>query len=422
MERGIMRKAGFCFMSYLLGAYMALAQETVVQELDQQFRILSAEIESWKKEVVKKQILQVDNTRQIMEKLLLEGIAFQKSYTAETDSITKSDLLDEYLVKRDAARDRLPVLLSHIISGKNAYPIGLSFEKDRLELDAKRPFIMKRNARLKETWTSEMAKNPLFFSYAESRRFANLLSVFIARAESGKTASVSTRDFTVFVQKVDNETGIFIQFKTPSGELNPKRFELSEFDAKLLADRITKALDKSPPSVNYREPDNLDPATAPFDTPEAEKTSALFEAGKNSASSLTLDASRIKVSQGKVDDKTKMKVQQQFDYRVSLRWRGEGTINVQTFMYLVSPVNNKLAIVGMAMKDVTIESGPVQELLIDAKQKVPGPMAGTVIIQCFSHGQLLKGFSSSVQHKRFADMDDIESQLTPLYRDPAYNK
>ena len=38
------------------------------------------------------------------------------------------------------------------------------------------------------------------------------------------------------------------------------------------------------------------------------------------------------------------------------------------------------------------------------------------VVQCFSSGALLKNWSSSVPHKRYAEMGDIESQLPPLYR------
>lgn len=409
------------FISCLFCSCVALAQEAVIRELDQQFTALVAEIETWKKEMT-----QSIASRNSVEMLLRQGVAFQKSYTAETDSIVKSDLLDEYVKKRNEMLKKLPVTLFLVYGKDSSYPFIFAFEKDDLEVDAKRPLLFQRKVGALEASTTLLAqaRRRMLFSYKESQRFASLLTRFIAKAKAKEAVNVSMRDMVVSVQVADSPAGIYIQFKTPAGTVSPEMYRLTEFDAKLLADRITTLVAEEPPPAGYKEPDDLDPATALFggtaEEPAAKGGDASPGAGGISASALSFDVARIKVSQGQKYGYAGAYVLQQFEYRISFRWGGEQQLPVQVIMYLVSTVNNKLAIVGRDVKEATLEPRRAQALLMVAEQKVPGSTAGTVIVQCFSGGRLLKSYSSSAQHKKYADMSEIESQLPPLYQNQTY--
>ena len=416
-----MRNVTICMISCLFCSCVGLAQETAATVLDQQFSALVEEIEAWKKEMT-----QNVASRTSIETLLRQGVAFQKAYTAETDSIVKGDLLDEYVKKRDAALKKLPVtvFMSYGKDMSYAYPYTLEFAKDDLEVDAKRPFLFQRKAAAVSSGivSSAQAQRRMLFSYKESQRFVNLLSRLIAKVKIKEQTSVSMRDLVVSVQMIDKEAALFLQFKSPTGTVGSELYRLTEFDAKLLIDRISKILKDSPPPANYKEPDDLDPATALFDgtTEEPAKGGASTSAGAGTISSslLSFDVARIKVTQGQRYDYNRM-VQQQFEYRVTCRWGGEQPLSVQMIMYLVSTVNNKLAIVGRDVKEATVEPRRTQVLTMLADQKIPGPTAGTVIVQCFSGGKLLKSYSSSAQHRKYAEMGaEIETQLLPLYQNP----
>ena len=402
---------------------IALAQETPALSMDEQFAVLGEEIEAWKKEMTKNIA-----SRASVETLLRQGVAFQKSYKAETDSIVKGDLLDEYVKQRDAALKKLPVtvFMSYGLDASYSYPYVVVFEKDDLEIDAKRPFLLQPKAGSSGLATAQ-AKRRMLFSHKESQRFANLLSRLIAKAQAKDAMSVSMRDLVASTQIVNTEGAIYLQFKTPAGTVGQEMYRLTEFDAKLLVDRITAVLKASPPPAGYAEPDDLDPATALFSGPveaAATKTAATPAAADSaniSARALSFDVTRIKVTQGQqYGYYTNQRVRQQFDYRVLFRWGGTQPLNVQVIMYLVATVNNKVSIVGRDVKEMTVETGRNQELLISAEQVIPGPTANAVIVQCFSGGRLLKSYSSSAQYKKYADMAEIESQLQPLYQNPQY--
>jgi len=387
---------------------------------DQQFSVLVEEIEAWKKEMTRNVA-----SRTSVETLLRQGVAFQRSYNAATDSIVKGDLLDEYVKQRDAAMQKLPVtvFMSYGKDAATSYPFVLVFEKDDLEVDARRPLLFHRKASNLLGIDTAQARRRMLFSYKEGQRFANLLSRLIAKAEAKEAMSVSLRDFVASVQMVGTDAAIFLQFKTPAGTLNQEIHRLTEFDAKLLIDRINMTLTETPPPADYKEPDDLDPATALFEGASGEPSRADAPAsgtGAISASLLSFDVARLKTTQGQRYGYQGQKVLQQFDCRVSFRWSGEQPIAVQVVMYLVMPVNGKLSIVGRSVKETTFEPRRSQEMLISAEQKIPGATAGTVIMQCFSGGRLLKSHSSTAQHKRFAEMSDIESHLPPLYQNPQY--
>jgi len=412
-------------MIYMLGCFfcscVAFAQETAAVPMDQQFRVLVEEIEGWKKEMT-----QSVASRTSIEPLLRQGVTFQKSYNAETDSIVKGDLLDEYVKHRAAALKKLPVtvFMSYGRDAASSYPFALAFEKDDLEVDAKRPLLLQRKASNVLGLDTPQARRRMLFSYKESQRFANLLGRLVAKAKTKEAMNVSLRDFVVSVQILpDTEAAIFLQFKTPTGTVSPEMHRLTEFDAKLLIDRINATLAASPPAADYKEPDDLDPATALFVSPVDDQPSSKADvsagAGAIAVNLLGFDVAKIRSTQGQPYT-YRDKVLQQFDYRVSFRWGGTQPLNVQVIMYLVSPVNNKLSIVGRSVKETTLEPGRNQELLITAEQKIPGPTAGTVIMQCFSGGRLLKSYSSNAQHRKFAEMAEIESQLPPLYQNPQY--
>ena len=420
-----MRKVYAYIIGGLLWSGAALAQ----QSLDQQFAALVEEIETWKKEMA-----QDVATRTSIETLLRQGVAFQKAYTAETDSIVKGDLLDEYVKQRDKTLAKLPVTV-FMSYGKETYPypFTLTFEKDDLEVDAKRPFLfLRKTPNSASLGTAYASSRRMLFSHKEGQRFATMLTRLIAKAKAKEAMSVSLRDFVASVQvpdkadKADNAAVIFLQFKTPTGTVNSEQYRLTEFDAKLLIERIRLTLKASPPPAGYKEPDDLDPATALFAGPAEETPAKVADAsapgaGGVATGSFSFDVARIKVAQGqKYGYYGTDRVLQQFDYRVLFRWGGEQPLNVQVAMYLVSTVNNKLSIVGKSVKEATIEPRRNQELLISAEQKIPGPTAGTVIVQCFSAGKLLKSYSSSAQYKKYADMADIESQIAPLYQNPQY--
>jgi len=264
--------------------------------------------------------------------------------------------------------------------------------------------------------TSQL-KRRMLFSYKESQRLVNLLSRLIVKANAKEMMNVSLRDFVASVQMLGTEAAIFLQFKTPTGAASPEMHRLTEFDAKLLITRINAALAASPPPADYKEPDDLDPATALFSSPadEASKANTPTGAGAISASALSFDVAKIRTTQGQAYGYNQ-RVLQQFDYRASFRWGGEQPLPVQVIMYLVMPVNNKLAIVGRSVKETTLEPRRNQELPITAEQKIPGATANTVIVQCFSGGRLLKSYSSNAQHKKYAEMAEIETQLPPLYQ------
>ena len=395
----------------------ALAQETG-GTLDQQFNALVEEIEAWKKEMT----LNVAS-RTSIEALLRQGVAFQKSYTAETDSIVRGDLLDEYVKQRDTLLQKIPVtvFMSYGKDLSSAYPYALAFEKDDLEVDAKRPFLFQRRAAATSSGivSSAQTQRRMLFSYKESQRFANLLSRFTAKVKGKEATSVSMRDLVVSVQMVNTEAMLFLQFKTPTGTVSSELYHLTEFDANLLVTRIRAAL-AVPPPASYKEPDDLDPATALFDGPAVEPAKGGAPAGDIAASALSFTPQRTKSTSGQrygYNDK----VLQQFEYSISFRWGGEQPINVQVILYLVTLVNNKLSIVGRDVKEVTLEPRRAQTLTITAEQKIPGPTASTQIVQCFSGGRLLKSYSSSPQHKKYAEMGaEIETQLPPLYQNPQY--
>lgn len=398
-------------------------QGTAALPMDQQYRALAEEIEAWKKEMTRNVV-----SRASIETLLRQGVAFQKSYTAETDSIVKGDLLDEYVKQRDATLKKLPVtvFLFYGRESLSSHPFALVFEKDDLEVDAKRPWLFQRKASASLVVTTSVAQRRMLFSYKEGQRFANLLERLVVKAKQKEAMSVSLRDFVASVQMLDTDAAIFLQFKTPTGTVSPEMNRLTEFDAKLLIDRINTVLKDSPPPAGYKEPDDLDPATALFVGPadEPSKGDAPSGAEAVSASALMFDVAKIKQTQGqKYGYYTNEKVLQQFEYRASFRWGGEQPISVQVIMYLVSPVGNKLSIVGREVKEATLEPRRNQTLSITAEQKIPSASGTTtVIMQCFSGGRLLKNYcsSSSPQHKKYAEMPDIESQLPPLYQNPQY--
>jgi len=416
-------------MVYMVGCFccccVALAQEPAALPMEQQFSALVEEIEGWKKEMARNA-----TSRSSIEMLLRQGVAFQRNYNAETDSIVKGDLLDEYVKQRDATLKKLPVTVSMTYSRdlSYSYPFTLVFNKDDLEVDAKRPWLFQCKANISLSMTTSSAQRRMLFSYKESQRLANLLARLVAKAKVKEVMNVSLRDFVASVQMLGSEAVILLQFKTPTGAVGPEMYRLAEFDAKLLLDNINAMLRASPPPAGYKEPDDLDPAMAlfagPADDPAAKATASVGGAGTSagavSANALSFDAARIKVTNGKQYGYGNVRVLQQFDYRVSFRWGGEQPLNVQVAMYLVSPVNNKLVIVGRDVKETTLEPRRSQELLITAEQKIPGPTANTVILQCFSGGRLLKSFSSNAQHKKYAEMPDIESQLPPLYQNYQY--
>ncbi|MCL2105357.1 MAG: hypothetical protein FWH21_10015 [Kiritimatiellaeota bacterium] len=398
------------------------AQEAGVPSLDQQFSALVKEIEAWKKEMT-----QNVASRTSIETLLRQGVTFQKAYNAEADSIVKGDLLDEYVKQRDALLAKLPVtaFMSYNKDMSYTYPYTLVFEADDLEVDARRPFLFQRKAAAVSSGVVNTAQvqRRMLFSHKEGQRFANLLSRFVAKAKVKDPTSVSMRDLTASVQMVNAEAVIFLQFKTPAGTVGSEFYRLTAFDANLLSARIHAALKASPPPATYTEPDDLDPSTALFDGLAAEPAKGGAAASGTTSipvSALSFDVARIKITQGqKYGYYGTQRVQQQFDYRVSFRWGGEQPLSVQVIMCLVTTVNNKLAIVGRDVKEVTLEPRRAQELLMSAEQKIPGPTAGTVIVQCFSGGRLLKSYSSTPQHKKLAEMGaEIETQLAPLYQNP----
>ena len=396
-----------------------VAQSNTPPDDDPQLAAITEEIESWKKEMLRNTA-----SRGSIETLLRQGVAFQKDYNAETDSIVRGGLIEDYLKQRETSMKKLPVTV-FMTYGRdllNNYPTVLVFDRDDLELDAKRPFMLNLNRKV--IINGDSSKRHMLFSYKESQRFANLLSSFIGKARVKDLTSVSARDCVVSVQMAGEEAAIFMQLKTPTGTLSPELYWFTAFDARLLIERIQTSLTASPPPDSYREPDDLDPATILFATPSGETGGSKPNtpqqpgaAGAIPTGSLSFDVSRMKVSQGRVVYGS-TRIQQQFDYRAMFRWSGTQPLNLQVVMFLLASPNNKLSIVGRDAREVTVEPGRAQELLMSAEQVIPGPTAGAVVVQCFSGGRLMKSYASSSQYKKYAEMQDIESQLPPLYQNP----
>ena len=388
-----------------------LAQNKAAAE-DPQLAAIAEEIEGWKKEMVKNAA-----SRASIEDLLRKGITFQKVYAAETDSIVKSGLIEDYIEQRDKALAKLPVTFFLTYGGELSYPFEFVFDKDDLELDAKRPFLFRRKGPRGAIAVDQAGKLQMLFSYKESQRFANMLTRFIAKARLKEATSVSMRDCVVSIQMQASEASIIMQPKGARGTVNSSEaYRISEFDAKLLVARINKALATHPQSAGYTEPDDLDPATALF-VGGADEASAA--SGAAPVGSLTLNVSRIKVTQGQSYGYN-ARVFQQFDYRASFRWNGAQPVSLQVIMYLVGMQNNKLSLVGRVVKETTVEPGRSQEVQLTAEQVIPGATASGVIVQCFSGGRLMKSFASLAQYQKYAEMPDLESQLPPLYQNPPY--
>lgn len=394
-----MRIVAFYITGCLFCSCAIQAQESV--SLEQQYKVFSEEIEGWKKEMGRTAV-----SRGAVESLLRLGVAFQKSYAAATDSIVKAEALDDYTRKRGAALGKLPVTLFK--SGKKvitlANPCEFVFGKDELEVEADRPFLFQRKG----------AQERMLFSYKESQRLINVLAHLDAKAQASETTSVSTRHFVISVQMAGGEPAVFLQFKAPDGTVSQDLYRLSGFDSQLLAGRIRTVLQMSPPPSGYREPADSDPGTAQFAGPV--EGGAPPSGGETaSANALVFNAVRVSVSQGKKHGNTR--VSQQFEYRATFRWSGEQPMTVRVVMCLVAPVDGALALVGREEKEATLDPGRMLEMPLTAEQKVPGAAANTtVIIQCFSGGRLLKSYSSSTQHKRYAEMAELEKQLPPLYQ------
>ena len=420
-----MRNSIIIFMSFVVLS-CGIAQDTTAPADDPQLAEITEEIESWKREM-----LRSTASRGSLETLLRQGVAFQKAYNAEKDSIVQSGLIEDYLRQRDAVMQKLPVTL-YMFYGRQApttYPIAFVFEKDDLELDAKRPFILNR----KIITEGAQGKRHMLFSYKESQRFVNLLSSLIGKAKANELTTVAMRDCTASIQMLGEKAVILMQLKTPAGTLSPELYQVSEFDARLLIGRIQAALTDAPPPDDYREPDDLDPGTILFGTPSGSTANKpgtpnkpntpqqpAAASGTASTGTLSFDVTRIKVSQGKpYYYYSNMRILQQFDYRALFRWNGTQPVTAQVTMYLLGMANNKLSIIGRDVKEVTIDPGRTQELLMSAEQVIPGPTAPGVIMQCFSGGRLLRSYASTTQYKKYAEMPDIERQLPPLYQDPS---
>jgi len=376
-------------------ASCAVAQRNA-PTVDQQFAEIVEELDAWKKNMA------LDKTpRKAMETLLRQGADFQRAYKAEKDGITRAGLLDDYISQRNELLKRENVIFNWWNGPYGLWEASVVFETDGMELDANRPFLLRiRNTRM-------------LFSYKESQRFANMLSSFIDKLKRKETATVSFRHGTLSITDFQNVLNIVMQPKT-LGEVAPSPpYRISEFDAKLLIFRIHSVLKTFRQDKGYAEPADLDPATVSFADASEDGGAA---SGDSDKGTLTLDVSRVKVSQGQKYRNTQ--VLQQFDYRASLRWSGKQPLDIQVVMFLLSSPGNKLSIVGKKDAEVKVQPGRSQELLLSAQQVIPGPTANGVIVQCFSGGRLLKSYASSVQYKKYADMPDVESQIPPLYQTP----
>ncbi|MCL1921331.1 MAG: hypothetical protein FWG50_09695 [Kiritimatiellaeota bacterium] len=408
---------------FLMGAvavFCGVAQETPASADDPQLAAIAEEIEVWKKEMV-----QGASSRASIETLLRQGVAFQRGYNAEKDSIVRSGMVEDYLKQRDEAMRKMPVtfFMSYGKEVANTSPIEVLFERDDLELDAKRPFAL--NLIRRTLLEGGQSKRRMLFSYKEGERFANMLAKFTEKAQMKEAASVGARDCVVSVQAVGEVMVVFMQLKMPTGVVSPEMYRITAFDAKLLVERIHAALKASPQPADYREPDDLDPATALFAVTGEEPGGkaaggggAAAAGGAVPAGTLSFGVQRIKITQGKIY--AGQRIQQQFDYRVTSRWSGAQALNMQVVMYLVGEQGGKPALVGRDVKEATIAPGRAQEMLLSAEQVVLGKTAGGVIVQCFSGGRLLKSYADPAQFRKYAEMADIESQLPPLYQTPSF--
>ncbi|MCL2103559.1 MAG: hypothetical protein FWH21_00660 [Kiritimatiellaeota bacterium] len=246
-----MRNVAVYIIGCLFCACAVRAQETPV---DRQFKALSEEIEGWKKEMTR-----AVASRKAVEMLLRLGVAFQKSYADAADSIVKADLIDGYTRKRDAQMRKLPITL-YKCGRKDislANPGEFVFEVDELEIDAARPLFFLLNG----------SQDRMLYSYRESQQFINLLAHLMAKARANEQTSIPTRHFVASVQLVNGEATVFLQFLSPEGSVSKDLYRLSEFDARLLAGRISAVLKASPPPGGYREPDDVDPGTTMFAAP-----------------------------------------------------------------------------------------------------------------------------------------------------------
>lgn len=365
---------------------------------------VAKEMEWWKKEF---QACGDAEQREVLASLIRAGMAFLKNVDTVTDVGAKKELWGSYRRTRASIFGGSPLRMmrkyispSGIVSTSYSSPDSFEFVLDELEIQKNKPFTLMQTP----GFGVNSGKNAqAFFSAEEATNFRNFLINTLGKNESTERSFKTPGFLCRFAVDEKGAEALLVSFGDERERDSNYGFQLTTFDAALLAERIQLALKDSGGRVAAVS------TSVHALLPESAKPTRV-EPSANIP--LEFDVIRQKVTSGvKRYSFSRYNYGQQFDYRVKLRRGDGGAGSARLVLYLVHQVKGKIYLVGKGEQTVELESGRIKDVVLSAEQRVAGPPAAAVIVQCYIDGKLVKGYVSSQMVRQYAESTEVESQL-----------